>query len=142
MKQENKKTTNWKKIIYSHITGVLCAVGLSAVVSVICKYNFFIVLICFLLAYFILGVLIEYLLGVLYIEKKTAAVVETNPAGKHESKKKTSDKGTDSGLKVAESARAEKPVVPNKNIAKKYANALRLKHGRSSDLSLGASGND
>ncbi len=69
MKSDFFQNFSFGKFIISNLSGLVSAFGLAVAVSLICRYNFFLMLILFTVVYFVLGVMIEYLLVALYIEK-------------------------------------------------------------------------
>jgi hypothetical protein len=100
------KKFDWKKFFVTNLTGIVCALGLAALVSAVCEYNFFLMLLIFLAMYFVIGIALEYLIVALYIEKADNAM-----------KKKRGE-----------------PTLPNRKAALKYAVACNLKVGNAADL--------
>ena len=100
------KNFNWKNFFITNLTGIVCALGLAALVSAVCGYNFFLMLLIFLAMYFVVGIAIEYLMVVLYLEKADGSM-----------KKKKGE-----------------PTLPNRKAALKYMAACNMKVGNLSDL--------
>lgn len=55
--------------LLSNLPGVVSAIVLAAGVGYICKYNFFLLLVVFIVLYFVTGTAAEFLIVVLHIEK-------------------------------------------------------------------------
>lgn len=116
-------------ILLSNLPGIITAAVLSAGVSIVCRYNFFVMFLAFLVFYFIVGIAAEFFIVILHIEK--------NKYERGHNGVKKAAKGASAEKRKLASYETRAGSLKKENDAGSEVNGLPNEHIDSYDISVG-----